>query len=228
MAEPSIEAASSSFAFLEVLRAEAPSSPGVFPRTAKRPRPPSPRPGPPGLEKSWRRDAGPQPYGACVSRRCAQIRRRQRPHDRGGRPLELVRRHHQSPAPRSLAAPGTEAPPTRGPIPRRAPGAAATLPCHGLPEFPGAIPKVNRVWSVALARTADVAREQISTPWCGRRDPRPVGCAASRRGHDPGTCRGRGTTQGGRRGRRGHCGRECCDRSEGGELSQGHDRTERC
>ncbi len=65
----------------------------VFPRTAKRPRPASPRPGPPGLEKSWRRDAGSQPYGACVSRRCARIRRRQRTHKRGGRPLELVRRH---------------------------------------------------------------------------------------------------------------------------------------
>jgi hypothetical protein len=68
----------------------------VFPRTAKRPRPPSPRPGPPGLEKSWRRDPGSQPYRACVSRRCARIRLRQGPHKRCGRPLELVRRHHQS------------------------------------------------------------------------------------------------------------------------------------
>ena len=40
----------------------------VFPRTAKRPRPPSPRAGPPGLEKYWRREPTPK-LGNCQGRR---------------------------------------------------------------------------------------------------------------------------------------------------------------
>ena len=97
----------------------------VFPRTAKRPRPPSPRPCPPGLEKSWRRDAGPEPHGD----------------ERGGRPLEFVRRHHQ----RACAG---ASPPASLHHPRTSPSPARPRPLHRQRTVPRPAPLASQsLWN---------------------------------------------------------------------------------
>jgi len=63
----------------------------VFPRTAKRPRPPSPRAGPPGLEKSWRRETPAKPVlQGCTpgSRAHHSQRRRSAPATTAPRPVD--------------------------------------------------------------------------------------------------------------------------------------------